>query len=608
MIKSGNLAGRMKFCIVLISILFLYVIVMFHHVQITRHDELLAKAQKKYQTSKKTPGMRGEIFDKNGYLLVGNRPTFNVCADPSVAGDEARCREIAEFLAPYLQEDAETLLKKLMMKTMTVRDKDGQTRTIPRKYVVLKNNIDYDNGRRLQELLKDKGFKSVFFRESVIRYYPKNQLLANILGFTTKDRDQFIATVGVEKFFNQQMQAEGGEVSYERTRKGAPIAYGEVVTEQEVKDGLNIYLTVEEPIQAILEEELDRLYHSKFRPKACFAVMADPWTGNILAIAQRPTFDPNDRSSVKPENWRNRIAEDVFEPGSTMKPISISGAIDRGIVTPGTRIDCEKGRWLYAGKILHDSHDCGIATVADIIKESSNIGTAKIAIMMGEQGLDETMRAYGIGQRTGIPLRPESRGIYPARKRWSKLSVSRIPMGQGVAVTTLQMVRAYCILANGGYPVTLNLVDRIEDPATGKVERFTPQRGPCIFRNPNTYAQMVDMMVRVAEKGGTGAKAAIPGYHIAVKTGTAEKPVNGRYTKEFYVSNFAGFIPAHNPRFVLMVVADSPDKKVGYYGATVAAPTFKAIAERTLKYMGVPRDFEPEAAASKKTPARSARR
>lgn len=593
MIKFSNIAVRMKICAAAVILLFLYVISVFYIVQIRRHEELLSKAQKKYITSKKTAGKRGEIYDRNGYLLVGNMPSFDVCADPSVAGNEEQCRLMAEYLAPILEVDADEIQRKLMWKTISRKDKDGKTVNSPRKFVVLKNGLEYEIGRNLRSELEKQKCKSVFLRESVKRFYPKKQLLANVLGFTTSERDRMIAVVGVEKFFNKEMNSVEGKISYERTRKGAPIVYGETVEEQEVKDGLNIYLTVDEAIQSIMEEELDKLYYGKFRPKACYAVMADPWTGNILAIAQRPTFDPNDRSSVKPESWRNRIAEDVFEPGSTFKPLSIAGAIDRGIVTPETKFDCEKGRWLYAGKILHDSHDCGIASVTEIIKQSSNIGTAKVAIAMGEEALDETLRAFGIGQRTGIPLKPESRGIYPNRKHWSKLSISRIPMGQGVAVTSLQMVRAYCMLANGGKPVTLNLVDRIEDPSTGKVERTQAKLGPSVFRDPATCMKMADMMRRVAEKGGTGVKAAIPGYYMAVKTGTAEKPVNGRYTKQFYVSNFAGFMPAYRPKFVLMVVADSPDKKVGYYGATVAAPTFKAIAERTLKYLSVPPDFVP---------------
>ena len=593
MVKSRSIAGRMGICVGIIAILFLYVIVMFHHVQIRRHDELLKKAQKKYITSKKTQGQRGEIFDKNSSLLVGNLPCFDVCADPSLTGDAASCGELARFLSPILDEPEGEIYEKLMYKERTVRKKDGSSVKVPNKYVLLRSQFDYDEGSALVKQLKERKCKSVFLEEKVKRFYPKKQLLSNILGSTTRDRNQYIANDGVEKFFHAQMKAKEGSLSYERTRKGAPIAYGEI-TRQEVKDGLNIYLTVDEAIQTIVEEELDLLYNGKFKPKACYAVMVDPWTGDIMAIAQRPTFDPNDRRNINPETWRNRIAEDIFEPGSTMKPITVAGAIDDGVVSPGTMFNCGKGPWSYGGKLLNDSHYIGRASVADILKESSNIGTAMIGLAMGKDRVYRTLKSFGIGERTGIPVKPESRGIFTHHTRWSKVQSTRVPIGQGVAVTSLQMVRAYSMLANGGHPVRLNLVDRIEDPATGKIERTERILGMSIYKNVNTHQMMIDMMCRITAQGGTGAKAAVPGYYVAGKTGTAQKAVKGGYSKQFYISDFVGFVPAYKPRFVLMVVADTPDKKVGYYASTVAAPVFKAIAERTLQYLGVPRDFEPE--------------
>ena len=594
MVKSRNIAGRMILCISMISMLFLYVGAQFYNVQVNRHDELLKKAQGKYVISKKTQGKRGEIFDKNGSLLVGNLPCFNVCADPSLTGDEAVCRKMAEFLAPNLNEPEDEIFRKLMLKTRTVKKKDGTKATVPNKYVVLHNMLDYDSGRELEKQLKQLGYKAVFLEETVKRIYPKKQLLSNVLGITTNDRDNYIAIVGVEKFFHAQMTAKQGKVSYERTRKGAPIAYGEI-TRQDVKDGLNIYLTVDEALQTIVEEELDKLYTGKYQPEACYAVMVDPWTGDIMAIAQRPTFDPNDRKKIDPKSWRNRIAEDIYEPGSTMKPITVAGAIDAGIVSPSTVFDCGNRAWSYGGHKLNDTHYINKATVADILKESSNIGTALIALKMGTQRLDETMRLFGFGQKTGVPLTPESRGIYDKNyRRWSKVKSTRIPIGQGIAVTSLQMARAYCMLANGGRPLKLNLVDRIEDPATGKVEKIERKLGESIYKNPDTHMKMIDMMCRISSKGGTGARAAIPGYHVAGKTGTAQKVVNGRYSKQFYVSNFSGFVPAYNPRFVLVIIADSPDRKAGYYASSVVAPVFKDIAKRSLEYLSVPNDFEPE--------------
>ena len=329
------------------------------------------------------------------------------------------------------------------------------------------------------------------------------------------------------------------------------------------------------------------------RPRAAYAVMADPWTGDIIAAAQRPTFNPNDRRSIAPDAWRNRIAEDTFEPGSIMKPFAVAGALDRGLVTPDTRFDCENGLWFYGGKSLKDSHPMGNLTVTEIIQHSSNIGTAKIALLMGNKKLDETIRSFGFGQRTGIPLKPETAGLLRPLKRWDTLSITRFPIGQGLAASPLQLVRGYCMLANGGYPVKLRLVDRLEDPVTGIVNKIPQEKTRSLFSNPQTQKELVQMLIRVTEPGGTARAAAVPGYYTAGKTGTAQKFVNGAYSKSKYIANFVGFVPAESPRFVLLVSADEPQG--GYYGGKVSGPTFRDIAERTLKYMNVKPDYDAEA-------------
>ena len=212
---------------------------------------------------------------------------------------------------------------------------------------------------------------------------------------------------------------------------------------------------------------------------------------------------------------------------------------------------------------------------------------------MGNESLYGNLRNFGFAQKTGIPLEIETSGILRPLRRWRKITPTRVSIGQSINVSTLQMARAYCMLANGGRPLKLNLVDRIEDPATGKIEKIERKPGPSIFRQPDTGRIITDMMVGVTVEG-TGKKAAVPGYHVAGKTGTAQQVVNGRYDKRHYVSSFAGFVPAYNPRFVLIVAAVEPDRKAGYYASAVAAPVFKSIAERALEYMGVPKDFEPE--------------
>lgn len=584
--------GRRMLVLVCFFLLFaIYLAYSLYTVQIQRHEELYRKARQKYTTVKRIAGKRGEIFDFDGNLLVGNIPCSDVCADPSIAGDPARCRTIARLLGKRLQIDPKSVYEKLMDKEIVTKDKDGNLRRRARKFVILKARVDYECAERLKLETRKLGYNCIFFRETTKRNYPKNQLLANILGFTNLDRDHLVAVIGLEKFFDKNMKSVQGESRFERARDGLPLAYGNTLTRKD-QDGFNVYLTIREPIQSILEEELDKLM-VRCRPRAAYAVMADPFTGDIIAAAQRPTFNPNDRSSMAPDSWRNRIAEDTFEPGSIMKPFAVAGALDNGIVRPDTRFDCEKGLWYYGGRSLKDSHPMGNLTVSEIIQHSSNIGTAKIALLMGEKLLDRTLRSFGFGQRTGIPLKPETAGIFRPLSRWDTLSITRFPIGQGIAASPLQIVRGYCMLANGGHPVKLRLVDRLENPETGIVNKTPLEKTESLFKNPQTCRELVRMMVSVTEPGGTARGAAVRGYYTAGKTGTAQKFVNGAYSKSKYIANFVGFVPAGNPRFVLLVSADEPQG--GYYGGKVAGPAFREIAERTLKYMNVKPDYDADA-------------
>ncbi|MBP5181388.1 MAG: hypothetical protein J6331_00015, partial [Lentisphaeria bacterium] len=267
-------------------------------------------------------------------------------------------------------------------------------------------------------------------------------------------------------------------------------------------------------------------------------------------------------------------------------------ALDRGIVTPDTLFDCENGRWHYGGYPLKDDHKVGKVTVSEIIKQSSNIGTAKIAVLMGKHALDETLRSFGFGQRSGLQLPNESRGLYPKVERWAKVSLTRIPIGQGMAASSLQIVRGYCMLANGGHPVTLRLLDRIET-SDGKVHKTPRPEEKSIFRRKETHGEIVSMMKLVTEPGGTAVQAGVRGDHVAGKTGTAQKVINGRYSSRNHIASFVGFIPADKPRFVLLVTADEPSGKT-YYGGSVTGPYFRSIAERTLRYWNVPPDVDPE--------------
>ena len=578
MTEYSNIGNRVKAAFVLFCLLFAYLIYHLYGVQIRRHEELLAKARNKYTIETKKENVRGEIFDRDGNLLVGNAPVGSIIADPCAIEKDSECRETSAFLAGELELPESEIYQKLSRKEFVSVGQDGQKKIRKRRYVVLKQNIPFEVFERNRQNIEKNKLRGISCKISLNRTYPKNTMLANILGFTTNDRGKITARSGLEKYFDSKISSVAGKVKYERSRDGAPLVFGEI-SRQNGHDGYDLYLTVREPIQSILEEEIDKLMASS-RAARAYMVMADPYTGDILAVAQRPTYNPNDRSNLKPSAMGNPIAEMAFEPGSIMKPFAIAGALDLGLIRPNTLIDCENGRWSYAGKKLGDTHKIGTITVAEVIKESSNIGTAKIALEIGEPRLKNILSSFGFGQKTGFPIRPETVGQF--YRNPSKISITRYPIGQGLSVSPLQMVRAYCMIANGGYPVKLRFVDR-KRHSDGTLEKIPVDRGTRIFRRAETSAEMLAMMRLVTEPGGTGTAAAVRGYYVAGKTGTAQKVVNGRYSNKVHTSSFVGIIPATRPRFVLLVTADEPQGP--QYGGTVAGPYFSSAAERTLKYL-----------------------
>ncbi|MFA7232023.1 MAG: penicillin-binding protein 2 [Victivallaceae bacterium] len=587
---------RVKVVALISLLVFGFLAITLYNVQIARHEELYRKARHQYTTQTTTTGKRGEIFDIKGNMLVGNIPCEDIVVDPQIVGDAASCQKIATMFAKYLKLDYKEVYERLMTKTRTVKSKDDSEEERKIRYAVIAKQVSLEDARKLKQIVKVNRFKGIVFKETYMRYYPKNRLLANILGFTSLDHDRERAIIGVEKFFNKQIASSSSVKRYERSRDGKPLSYG-FSEEEKARAGYNIYLTISEPIQSILEEELDKLM-VKWRPRAAYAVLVDPKTGNILAIAQRPSFNPNERSNIHPDAWRIRITEDVFDPGSSMKPVAIGGALDYGVVTPTSRFDCENGHWFYAGKILRDAHPMQILTVSEIVQKSSNIGTAKIALQMGPARLNRVLRKFGFGSRTGIPLKPETKGLFRPLNRWDSLSITRFPIGQGIGVSPVQLVRAYCALADHGRLRKLRLWDRVADPESGIVINNPIEAPEQLFHRADTWDKIVDMMALVTEEGGTAIHAGIPGYRVAGKTGTSQKFVNGAYSHSQFFATFIGFVPAKDPALVLLVTADEP--KGGHYGGTVAAPTFREIAVRTLRYMDIKPDPVLLEAASKK--------
>ena len=407
--------------------------------------------------------------------------------------------------------------------------------------------------------------------------------------------ETMIGRAGLELEFDQTMAPGIVKNKFEKTPSGHPIIFAD--NKITVPDnGKDIFLTILEPVQAILEEELDEAV-KKLTPQAVMAAIADPRTGEILAIAQRPSFNPGDRSTFKDSTIRNRFVDMIYDPGSVVKPFSVLLALERKLVTPETVIFCENGVWKEASG-LKDTGRYGDLTVTQIIQKSSNIGTAKIALMLGKEGTYHALRRFGFASKSGLPLRNELPGKLNPPHIWTRDDCTRIPIGYTVNATLVQLLRAYCGLANNGKVPTLKLIHAIRDPRTGKMNMMPPAHFSDSGADPVQIYKLIDMMISVTEKQGTGRRGAIPGFQVAAKTGTSKKllegkkdPVTGKYITKGkysdtdYYASFAGFVPAHDPRLVMVVTVDTPRGVTG--GGAAAGPIFRRTMERTLRYLNI---------------------
>jgi cell division protein FtsI/penicillin-binding protein 2 len=534
-----------------------------------------------------------------------------VCADPTLVGTNQQL--VAQTLAPWLGMSEDVLLQKLALRTRL--NEKGET--VTNQFVILKRKVPLEtwdaiqkamaaltpfdgskklspNDKRYQAILRTK---AVFSTSDQIRQYPNQALAAHVLGFATSEETivnkkpvaEMTGRDGIELTLNQKLAGARGWRLTEASSKGELVSR----REQDVRprDGFNAVLTIDSVVQSIVEEALAEAMH-KYTPISASSLVVRPSTGEILAMATLPDFDPNDPGKSPTDHRRNRVITDIAEPGSTFKVVVVSGALNDKLVTLTDHFYCEKGLWFYCGKPLRD-HDGGFGdlTTEGIITRSSNIGAAKIGLRLGEDRLYEYVKNFGFGARTGIPLQGEVNGIVHPVKNWSKISIAQIPMGQGVAVTPLQMMMAVCAIANQGVLMRPMLVDRLEDKDHTLQAKFAPIRLRQVI-SAETAAQMTQAMKTVVSEEGTAEKAALDHYQVAGKTGTAQKAENGTYAKGKYFSSFIGFFPADRPEVCISVVLDEP--KNGHYGGKTAGPVFKQIAEKVANYLNIkPDDAQP---------------
>ena len=586
--------------------------------QVLRHEELSASARENTQAEYLLEPRRGDVLDIKGNLLATTMQTKWVCADPTLVGN--RQPEIAAALAPLLQISESKLIQSLT--PLVHQNEKGDT--VTNQFVGLKHKVPVETWEKIQRAMTNLNFgivesnlsradrafyrllrqKAVFARNEPLRVYPNQSLAAHVLGYaTSEDRDvdgtpvtEIVGREGIELTLNSKLSGVRGWRVTETDRQNRELV---TLREQDVepRDGFNAVLTLDPVIQHIVETALAEAME-KHSPISISGIVIRPRTGEILAMATLPTFDPNNPGNASADARRNRVITDIAEPGSTFKIVVVSGALNDGLVRLTDQYDCEHGLWVYAGKPLHDHERYGVLSVEGIITKSSNIGAGKIGVKMGETRLYEYMRSFGFGMATGLPLPGEVGGIVHPVRKWSKVSIAQIPMGQGVAVTRLQMTMAMCAIANHGLLMRPMLVARLEDSDHNVVANYSPQRVRQVI-SESTARLMVQALKTVVSPEGTAAKAALEHYTVAGKTGTAQKSGGpAGYLPGKYFSSFIGFFPADDPELCISVSMDEPKQTQGYYGGQVAAPVFKQIAERAANYLNI----RPEDGGTPSTP------
>jgi len=515
---------------------------------------------------RKLDARRGRIFDRKGVLLAADIARRHVVADPDFIlkheDMERNCRELAPVLN-LPESELEALL-----------NRPG------RRYVVLKKFVSEEMVERIRALKLGRG---VYFEEVFQRDYPQGPLMAHVIGFANQLGD---GCAGIELQYDSELKGVPGRVISRKDARRREIY--ETRSEQiDPEPGADVYLTLDVEIQHAVERALNEVY-VETEAQGVWAVVQRVRTGEILAMASVPAYNPNQYGRAPPAWLRNQAIGHVYEPGSTLKAVSVAAALNEGAVQVDEIIDCGSGIWYYAGRPLREyrGHAYGKITVAEVVKKSSNIGTAQIALKLGAEGLDESLRAFGFGRRLGCGLPGEEAGIFHSLRNWSKLSITRIPMGHEIAVTALQMVNAVNAIANDGGLMRPFTVRRVQRPDGSVLEMNRAEVLDTPIRR-ETAKQMREIMVSVTEEGGTARQAQIPGYTVAGKTGTATKvnPLGG-YLSGHNVASFVGFLPAARPEISMIVVVDDPRGK-WQTGGSAAAPAFRAIADFCMRYLGV---------------------
>ena len=519
---------------------------------------LSERAARQYERAMVVQGKRGAITDRNGSPLAVSIDSPSITAYPRQVTDRSAA---AKQLAEALGQPQRNVFKKLDPK---------------RSFVWLKRQAT----PRQAEAVRALKVKGIDFITEHSRYYPSKTLAAQLVGFSGIDGH---GLEGMEFYFNASLKGGEKEISILKDALGRRFEGAGMPAN--LSGGNNVALTIDRTIQHITQKALEASV-TEYAAQSGIAIVMAPATGEVLALAHYPFFNPNSYRDFDRESWRNRAITDPFEPGSTMKMFSVAAAIDSGVCSSSTIFFCENGEYRIGRNIIHDTKSHGWLSLQQIVKYSSNIGSVKMAEKLGPRQLHDYLSAFGFGARSGIPCPGETAGSLSSFKSWSAIDTGAISFGQGISVSAIQLISAASAIANGGMLMKPMLVKAITDRSGRTIQHFSPEPVRRVIAS-HTAATVRRILKTVITEGGTGVNAALEGYSVCGKTGTAQKiDDSGTYAKGRYLSSFLGFAPADHPEVAILVIVDEPT--VQSYGGIVAAPAFRRIALETLTYLNIP--------------------
>jgi cell division protein FtsI (penicillin-binding protein 3) len=530
--------------------------------QVVNYGDYTQRALRQQQRSIEVSPVRGNIYDRSGNELAMTVQVDSVFAVP--------------YEIPDIHSDAQILGRVLKTDAGEIEDRMRASHA----FAWVARKVDNATSARIHAL----NLKGIYFQKEAKRFYPKGELAAQVLGYVGLD-DKGLG--GIENEFESKLTGKPGKMLITMDNKRRWL--GRV--EKNPEPGENVVLTIDEKIQYIAEREL-AVAMNETHALSGTVIVENPHTGEILALASAPTFNPNIFNKVNPQSLKNRAVSDIYEPGSTFKIVTLAAALEEKITNPDEVIDCQMGSIVLNGLRIHDHKAYGGLTVTQILEKSSDVGAIKLALRLGEDRFDRYIRSFGFGSQTKIELPGETRGMTKPVSRWSKVSIGAISMGQEIGVSPVQLAAMVSTIANDGVYVAPRIVAGTTPPrSTPQLIEFHPQLGRRVI-SPLTAAEMKRMMEGVVLRG-TGPKAILDGYSSAGKTGTAQKiDASGRYSHHVHIASFAGFAPVNNPAITVLAVFDSPATYPHDQGGDVAAPVFSRVAQQVLAYLNVPHDVD----------------